>query len=65
MLIQRDVKGLYRRALAGEIMNFTGISDIYEKPLDPEVVVETDWQSPQESLSMILGKLGELGWMPG
>ena len=41
-LVERDVKGLYARALAGEIANFTGVSDPYEEPLSPEVVVATD-----------------------
>src|SRR5215472_8563541 len=41
-LAERDVKGLYRKALAGEIKNFTGITDPYEAPLNPEVIVETD-----------------------
>jgi len=41
VLIQRDEKGLYRRALAGEIDNFTGVSDPYEEPEGPEITVET------------------------
>ncbi len=49
MLIQRDVKGLYKKALAGEISNFTGVSDPYEEPLNPEVVCETDKETLEES----------------
>ena len=63
VLIQRDVKGLYTRALRGEIANFTGISDPYEEPLNPEVVVETDRETPQESVAKILGKLEKLGYL--
>jgi adenylyl-sulfate kinase len=61
--IDRDVKGLYAKALRGEIPAFTGISDPYEAPLDPEVVVETDRESPEESLAKILGRLEALGYV--
>lgn len=62
----RDVKGLYRRALAREIPNFTGISDPYEEPLTPELVVETDRASPEACLRGILARLEELGYLrPG
>jgi adenylyl-sulfate kinase len=64
VLVERDVKGLYRKALAGEIDNFTGVSDPYEEPLRPEVVVDTDRESPAESLAKILTKLEELGYIP-
>ncbi|HXF51960.1 MAG TPA: adenylyl-sulfate kinase [Dehalococcoidia bacterium] len=63
VLAQRDVKGLYKKALAGEIPNFTGISDPYEEPLNPEVVIETDRQTVDESLQIILTKLEELGYV--
>jgi adenylyl-sulfate kinase len=53
-LVERDVKGLYKKALAGEIKNFTGVSDPYEEPLHPEVVVETDRESVAESGDKIL-----------
>lgn len=62
--IARDVKGLYRRALAGEIPNLTGISDPYEEPLNPELVVETDKESPEASLKRILARLEELQSLP-
>jgi adenylyl-sulfate kinase len=63
-LIERDVKGLYKKALAGEIQNFTGVSDPYEEPENPEVVVETDKETVEESLTKIVHKLEELGYVP-
>jgi adenylyl-sulfate kinase len=63
-LIERDVKGLYKKALAGEIQNFTGVSDPYEEPENPEVVVETDKETVEESLVKIVHKLEELGYVP-
>jgi adenylylsulfate kinase len=53
-LVRRDVKGLYRRALAGEISNFTGVSDPYEEPENPDVRVETDRQSVDEALVAVV-----------
>jgi len=61
--IRRDVKGLYKKALAGEIKEFTGVSDPYEEPLNPEVIVESDKEEPEESLNKILDKLAELGYI--
>lgn len=61
--ISRDVKGLYARAQRGEIPQFTGVSDPYEPPLHPEVVVETHRESPSECLEKILGYLGTAGWI--
>lgn len=60
-VIGRDVKGLYRRALAGEIAQFTGVSDAYEPPAAPAVEVRTDLESPLESEAKILAALAELG----
>jgi len=60
-LAERDVKGLYRKALAGELANFTGVSDPYEPPSNPEVVVRSDQESVDESLSRILGVLATRG----
>ncbi|MBE3604095.1 adenylyl-sulfate kinase [bacterium] len=57
VLAERDVKGLYKKALAGEIKNFTGVSDPYEEPLSPELVVETDRESHEESLGKLLSAL--------
>jgi adenylylsulfate kinase len=62
--IQRDVKGLYQKALRGEIPNFTGISDPYEEPLAPEVVLDTHLQSPEECARKVIAKLEELGYLP-
>ena len=64
VLCERDVKGLYRRALDGEIPAFTGVSDPYEEPLQPEVVVHSDQQSPAESLAVIVAALERLGHLP-
>jgi adenylylsulfate kinase len=60
-LVQRDVKGLYKKALAGEIQNFTGISDPYEPPELPEVHVRSDTEPIEESVSRILQALRERG----
>ena len=60
-LIERDPKGLYAKALAGEIENFTGISDPYEEPEHAEIVVHTDRETVNESLDRILSQLDELG----
>ena len=61
VLAERDVKGLYKKALAGEIKNFTGVSDPYEDPLNAEVVVETDKETVDESAAKIIAKLEALG----
>jgi adenylylsulfate kinase len=53
-LVRRDVKGLYKKALAGEIANFTGVSDPYEPPLHPEVAVDSSKESVAESLGKVL-----------
>ncbi len=63
-LVERDVKGLYRRAIAGEIANFTGVSDPYEEPLRPEVVCDTATENVQESLAKVVDMLGRLGLLP-
>ena len=52
--ITRDVKGHYQKALKGEISNFTGISDPYDPPSNPEIVVHTDLETPTESLSKVI-----------
>ncbi|HLG20868.1 MAG TPA: sulfate adenylyltransferase [Bdellovibrionota bacterium] len=58
-LINRDVKGLYKKAIAGEIKNFTGVSDPYEPPDNPEVLVRTDTENVGESAKKILGFLDQ------
>jgi len=64
VLIRRDVKGLYKKALAGEISRFTGISDPYEPPLSPEVTIDSSSDSLESSVATILQRLGELGLIP-
>ncbi len=61
---RRDPKGLYAKALRGEIQNFTGISSPYEEPQSPELVVETDLQSTEEIVAKILAQLTEAGIIP-
>ena len=61
--IERDVKGLYKKALAGEIKGFTGVDDPYEPPLDPELVIHTDRETPEQSAGRILEALRELGYL--
>jgi adenylyl-sulfate kinase len=63
-LVRRDVKGLYEKALRGEIDNFTGVSDPYEAPLAPEVHVRSDRETVEESTDRVLAKLEELGYLP-
>lgn len=58
---QRDVKGLYKRARAGEIRNFTGIDNPYEPPLNPEVECRTDLETIEESAAKVLQKLAKFG----
>ena len=62
--IRRDRKGLYAKALAGEIPNFTGVSDPYEPPESPEVAVETHRLSPEESVQRVVTRLEDLGYLP-
>ena len=61
--IARDVKGLYKKALAGELKGFTGVDDPYEPPLHPELVIETEKESPADSAVRILRKLEDLGYV--
>lgn len=56
-LIERDVKGLYKKALAGKIKNFTGVSDPYEAPEHPEVRIDSGKQTPEESAAAVWGHL--------
>ncbi len=59
--IERDVKGMYKKALAGEMKNFTGISDPYEPPENPEVVIRTAQENAAQSAARILGALEQRG----
>jgi adenylyl-sulfate kinase len=61
---QRDVKGLYKKARAGEITQFTGISDPYEAPENPEIHLHTDQENPEQDVGIILTKLRHLGLLP-
>lgn len=63
VLAERDVKGLYKKALAGEIKNFTGLDDPYEEPLNPEIVIESDKETPQQSAQKIITRLEEMGYL--
>ncbi|HEY1367957.1 MAG TPA: adenylyl-sulfate kinase [Gaiellaceae bacterium] len=58
---RRDVKGLYAKAFAGEIKGFTGVDDPYEEPLSPELVLDTELHSPEESAQLVLETLASLG----
>ena len=64
VLKERDPKGLYKKAAAGEIKHFTGVDDPYEDPEDPEVLVETDKESPEQSTAKIIKTLEVLGHIP-
>jgi adenylyl-sulfate kinase len=59
----RDPKGLYKKALAGEITGFTGVDDPYEAPEDPELVVDTLVETPEESLQKVMETLQRLGYI--
>ena len=64
VLATRDVKGLYKKALAGELPQFTGITDPYEPPLTPEITVNSFTETPDESLAKILIDLESRGLLP-
>jgi adenylylsulfate kinase len=60
---ERDVKGLYKKAFAGEIEQFTGVSDPYEPPAAPELHIKTDEETPEESAGRVITRLEELGYL--
>ena len=60
---KRDVKGLYKKARAGEITGFTGVDDPYEEPLQAEVVCETEKETPEQSAEKVMRRLEELGYL--
>ncbi len=62
-LVERDVKGLYRKALDGDIANFTGISDPYEPPLAAWLTIDSSRETPQESAARLWNLLVEQGWI--
>jgi adenylylsulfate kinase len=59
---ERDVKGLYAKALSGEIKNFTGVSDPYEEPLEPEIALHTERESVEQSVEQVLAWLEAKGF---
>jgi adenylylsulfate kinase-like enzyme len=61
VLVARDDKGLYKKALAGEISHFTGVSDPYEAPLHPEVTIDSSLESPEEASAKVWAALESLG----
>lgn len=61
--INRDVKGMYKKALAGEIKDFTGVDDPYEEPENPEIVVETDKETPEESANKVFSALVQMNFI--
>ena len=63
VLLERDVKGMYRKAMAGEIQNFTGVNDPYEEPENPELVLDTDQESIEESALRVIDALEERGYV--
>jgi adenylylsulfate kinase len=60
---ERDVKGLYKKAFAGEIEQFTGVSDPYEPPNAPDLVLKTDEEAPEESAQRVIEKLEFFGYL--
>lgn len=62
--IERDVKGMYKKALAGEIKGFTGVDDPFDEPENPEVIVDTDQESPAESAAKIIKHLRDNRYLP-
>jgi adenylylsulfate kinase len=63
LCVKRDVKGMYKKAFAGEIKNFTGVTDPYEPPLSPEIVIETQNEEPEVSAARILDNLERMGFI--
>src|SRR5690606_34097738 len=63
-LIERDVKGLYKKALAGDLPSFTGISDPYEPPEHPDLVLHTDQESVDTCAVPVIALLEERGYLP-
>jgi adenylyl-sulfate kinase len=59
----RDVKGLYKKAFAGEIPHFTGVSDPYEPPLSPDLVIDTEHETVEQSVARVLALLGDQGYL--
>ena len=64
VLLQRDVKGMYKKAMAGEIQGFTGVNDPYEEPENPELILDTANESIEESALRVIDLLEERGYVP-
>jgi adenylylsulfate kinase len=62
--IERDVKGMYKKALAGEIKGFTGVDDPFDEPMNPEVICDTDKETGEESAAKIVDYLRKNGYLP-
>jgi len=61
--MRRDVKGMYKKAIEGKIKEFTGVSDPYEEPVDPEILLETDKETLEESTAKVLAKMKDRGYL--
>jgi adenylyl-sulfate kinase len=61
---RRDTKGLYAKAFAGELKEFTGVNDPYEEPVDPELRLGTEGRTPDECAAAVLARLEQLGLVP-
>ncbi|MCU0851078.1 MAG: adenylyl-sulfate kinase [Candidatus Thermoplasmatota archaeon] len=61
--MKRDVKGMYKKALEGKIQHFTGVDDPYEEPEQPELIVDTDIESVEESVRKVIKRIQELGYL--
>jgi adenylyl-sulfate kinase len=61
--IERDTKGMYEKAIKGEIKEFTGISDPYEEPMEPEILLESDKETLAESTNKVIQRLNDLGYL--
>lgn len=61
--MERDVKRMYEKAIKGEIKEFTGVSDPYEEPLDPEILLETDKETLEKSANKVIKRLNDLGYI--
>ncbi len=61
--MRRDIKGMYMKAMAGEITGFTGVDDPYEEPPNPELILDTDKETVEESVQKVLEKMESLGYL--
>ena len=62
-LLERDVKGMYKKALAGEIQNFTGVNDPYEEPVNPDLILDTAGETVQQSIARVVQLLEARGYI--